>query len=181
MNNKDELRQNIQNNLKLLRQKKGLTQVDIADETEKAATAVASWEQGKSLPDPTTLYHLSKFYHVPMEFFYENHGEDIIISVDTPNPEASKERMSTIRDLIRSTVREELDKREAKDKFREDVKAPLDVYRKSKDKGRVVKVDLDKLTPGTTLRVASADKPKPATLNGIHISEIRRRSRHEDS
>ena len=180
MDDREILRQNIRENLIRLRQKKGLTQSDIAAEINKTKTGVASWEQGLSIPDATTLYHLSKFYHVPMEFFYENHGEDIIISVDTPDPNAT-ERLLTMRDLIRSTIQEELDKREAKDKFREDVKAPLDVYRKSKDKGRVVKVDLDKLSPGTTLRVASPDKPKPATLNGIHISEIRRRSRHEDS
>lgn len=75
MENKEKLRENIRKNLINLRKKKGLTQGDIAAETEKTKTAVASWEQGLSLPDITILYELSKFYKVPMEYFYEEHLE----------------------------------------------------------------------------------------------------------
>lgn len=75
MENKDKLRENIRKNLINLRKKKGLTQGDIADEIGKTKTGVASWEQGLSLPDTTTLYLLSKFYKVPMEYFYEEHLE----------------------------------------------------------------------------------------------------------
>lgn len=73
MENKDKLRENIRKNLINLRKKKGLTQGDIADEIGKTKTGVASWEQGLSLPDITILYELSKFYKVPMEYFYEEH------------------------------------------------------------------------------------------------------------
>lgn len=66
------LRENIKNNLIALRKKHGLTQVDIAIMIDKAAPTVASWEQGKSLPDLQTLYRLSVFYKKTMEYFYEH-------------------------------------------------------------------------------------------------------------
>ena len=73
---KDELRKNIRKNLIELRKKKGLSQVDIAEIVEKKSSSVASWEQGISLPDVTTLYRLSLYYNVMMEYFYKNHEKD---------------------------------------------------------------------------------------------------------
>lgn len=73
---KNELRENIRKNLIELRKKKGLSQVDIAELVEKKSSSVASWEQGISLPDVTTLYRLSLYYNVMMEYFYKNHEKD---------------------------------------------------------------------------------------------------------
>jgi transcriptional regulator with XRE-family HTH domain len=72
----DELRNNIKVNLINLRKKKDVTQVKIAELMNKSSNAVASWEQGLSLPDVTTLYKLSKYYGVSMEYFYLNHEEE---------------------------------------------------------------------------------------------------------
>jgi transcriptional regulator with XRE-family HTH domain len=72
----DELRNNIKVNLINLRKKKDVTQVKIAELMNKSSNAVASWEQGLSLPDVTTLYKLSKYYGVTMEYFYLNHEEE---------------------------------------------------------------------------------------------------------
>lgn len=72
----DELRNNIKINLINLRKKKDVTQVKIAELMNKSSNAVASWEQGLSLPDVTTLYKLSKYYGVSMEYFYLNHEEE---------------------------------------------------------------------------------------------------------
>jgi transcriptional regulator with XRE-family HTH domain len=72
----DELRNNIKVNLINLRKKKDVTQVKIAELMNKSSNAVASWEQGLSLPDVTTLYKLSKYYNVSMEYFYLNHEEE---------------------------------------------------------------------------------------------------------
>lgn len=66
------LRQAVRLNLINLRMTKGLTQGDIASETGKSCNAVGSWEQGLSLPDISTLYRLSTFYGVSMEYFFEN-------------------------------------------------------------------------------------------------------------
>jgi transcriptional regulator with XRE-family HTH domain len=71
---KDEIRENIRKNLIDLRKKKGMTQAQLASIFEKTDNAVASWEQGLSLPDIPTLYKLSLVYEVPMEYFVVEHS-----------------------------------------------------------------------------------------------------------
>ena len=66
------LRENIKEHLIELRAEHGLSQVEVAKITGKTRTAVASWEQGLSLPDLATLYRLSKYYNKTMEYFFEN-------------------------------------------------------------------------------------------------------------
>ena len=79
----EELREKIRLALIELRNKKGLTQSDIGELTGKGKTTVASWEQGKSLPDLVTLYHLALFYKVKMEYFYgEKNTYDFKIDFD---------------------------------------------------------------------------------------------------
>lgn len=79
----EELRENIRLALIELRNKKGLTQSDIGELTGKGKTTVASWEQGKSLPDLVTLYHLALFYRVRMEYFYgEKNTYDFKVDLD---------------------------------------------------------------------------------------------------
>ena len=75
---KEEMRENIKNNLINLRVEHNLTQSKLAEIIEKSPNAVASWEQGLSLPDVTTLYRLSLYYNVIMEYFYKNNkdGDD---------------------------------------------------------------------------------------------------------
>lgn len=84
MKEKDELRDIIKANLIDLRTKKNLTQSKLAKLVGKSANAVASWEQGLSLPDITTLYNLSKFYRVKMEYFYEDHSEEEVKAPEEP-------------------------------------------------------------------------------------------------
>ena len=77
MNVKEEslrLKKTIRKNLIELRNKKGISQADVGSVVGKSKNAVASWEQGLSTPDATTLYLLSKFYNVPLDYFYENHS-----------------------------------------------------------------------------------------------------------
>lgn len=75
---KEEMRENIKNNLIDLRVEHNLTQSKLAQIIEKSPNAVASWEQGLSLPDVTTLYRLALYYGVIMEYFYKNNkgGDD---------------------------------------------------------------------------------------------------------
>ena len=71
-NTDNEIRRNIQNNLVDLRKKSSLTQADISKMTGKAVTTVATWEQGKTLPDAYTLYMLAKRYNVSMDYMYKD-------------------------------------------------------------------------------------------------------------
>jgi transcriptional regulator with XRE-family HTH domain len=73
---KDELREIIRENLVDLRKKKGVSQLDISIIIDKKSSSVASWEQGISLPDVTTLYRLSLYYKVAMEYFYKDHKKE---------------------------------------------------------------------------------------------------------
>jgi transcriptional regulator with XRE-family HTH domain len=73
---REEMRENIRVNLINLRIARGMNQTEVGKKVNKVKTAVASWEQGVSLPDITTLYQLSKFYGVTMEYFYEDHEEE---------------------------------------------------------------------------------------------------------
>ena len=73
---KEEMRENIRRNLINLRILHGMNQTEVGKKVNKVKTAVASWEQGISLPDITTLYNLSKIYNVTMEYFYLNHEEE---------------------------------------------------------------------------------------------------------
>ena len=66
----EELRQKIRKILVDLRTEKGLTQKEVGEAVGKSLTAVASWEQGLSLPDLQTLYKLSKFYGKPIAYMF---------------------------------------------------------------------------------------------------------------
>lgn len=68
---KEELREAVRYHLIELRVQHEFTQSEIAKKVGKSSNAVASWEQGLSLPDPTTLYMLSKIYNVSLEYFFE--------------------------------------------------------------------------------------------------------------
>ena len=181
MNEKDVLRENIKNNLIKLRQKKGLTQADIADETNKAKTAVASWEQGKSLPDVTTLYHLSKFYNVSLEYFYEPHKETEAYIPTIVEWKGERDDMKEfVEVMIKGIVNEELDKREKKTKpFNKNAISPK--LRKSTLNDKIITVDVNKLQPDFTLQVASADRPKSKTnsyktVKVVGVRKARRKS-----
>ena len=66
----DDLRNKIRQTLIDLRIEKGLTQTEIGKIVGKSKTAVASWEQGLSLPDPVTLKKLPLFYGKTMNYMF---------------------------------------------------------------------------------------------------------------
>lgn len=68
--NETQMREEIRKNLIKCRTEKGLSQNDVANIVGKSSNAVASWEQGLSLPSITTLYRLSLYYKKTMEYFY---------------------------------------------------------------------------------------------------------------
>ena len=71
MKTDDELKAIVQRNLRIFREEKGLNQTQVGEIVNKAKTSVASWEQGKSMPDAVTLYQLAKFFGKDLEDFYK--------------------------------------------------------------------------------------------------------------
>lgn len=67
----DELiKAKIRKNLIECRIEKGLTQTDVGKLVGKSKTAVASWEQGLSMPDIATLYRLALYYEKTITYMY---------------------------------------------------------------------------------------------------------------
>ena len=73
MENNDELKDKIRAILIECRTDRELTQTDVGKIVGKSKTAVASWEQGLSMPDAVTLYRLAQYYGKPIDFMY---GDD---------------------------------------------------------------------------------------------------------
>lgn len=73
MVNDEQLKNIIRNNLIKCRIEHELTQTDVGKIVGKSKTAIASWEQGLSMPDATTLYKLAEYYGKSIAFMY---GED---------------------------------------------------------------------------------------------------------
>lgn len=53
-----------------LRTEKELTQTDVGKIVGKSKTAIASWEQGLSMPDVVTLFKLAQFYGKTIDYMY---------------------------------------------------------------------------------------------------------------
>jgi transcriptional regulator with XRE-family HTH domain len=69
----DELKDIIRDRLVQCRKEKDMTQTDVGKVVGKSKNAVASWEQGLSMPDASTLYRLSLYYQKTIAYMY---GED---------------------------------------------------------------------------------------------------------
>ena len=70
MKTDDEIRNDIKNALIAAREEKGLTQLELSKIINKTPTAVASWEQGLSLPNLQTLYRLATFYGKTLDYMF---------------------------------------------------------------------------------------------------------------
>lgn len=78
MENIDETKDKIRQILIKCRVQKELTQTDVGKIVGKSKNAVASWEQGLSMPDVVTLYNLAKYYGKSIEYMYgEEDDRDI--------------------------------------------------------------------------------------------------------
>lgn len=54
-------------NIKILRKKNGISQIDLAKIANVDQTAVSRWELGKSMPDPNTLALLADYFDVSVD------------------------------------------------------------------------------------------------------------------
>ena len=61
-----------------LREKKGVTQLDISEILGTSFKIVSKWEQGEYIPNVQELKELADFYNIPFEDFIEFEEEDDI-------------------------------------------------------------------------------------------------------
>ena len=70
------IRDNIRRILIRCRTERQLSQTEVGKIVGKSKTAVASWEQGLSMPDVATLYRLASYYNKTIAYMYgEKDGE----------------------------------------------------------------------------------------------------------
>ena len=70
-----EIKQIVRKRLIQCRLEANLTQKDVGEIVGKKPTTVATWEQGKTMPDVETLYRLTKYYGKTLEFMYGESDE----------------------------------------------------------------------------------------------------------
>lgn len=70
MKDNEEMRDKIRRILIDCRIEKELTQTEVGKVVGKSKNAVASWEQGLSLPDIVTLYKLANYYGKSIDYMY---------------------------------------------------------------------------------------------------------------
>lgn len=75
MDTNEEIKRRIRHILVQLRTDHELTQTDVGKIVGKTKTAVASWEQGISMPDIVTLYVLANYYNKPIEYMFGEGGD----------------------------------------------------------------------------------------------------------
>ena len=69
----EEIKAIVRKRLVECRQEKGMTQTDVGKVIGKSKNAVASWEQGLSMPDVSQLMRLARYYQKTIAYMY---GED---------------------------------------------------------------------------------------------------------
>lgn len=65
-----EIRNKVTKVLYECRREKDITQAELAKSLGLKPTTIASWEQGKSLPNIQTLYRLAEYYHKSIGYMY---------------------------------------------------------------------------------------------------------------
>jgi len=64
--------------IKELRKKKGLTQEELANELNVSRQAITKWESGEGVPDVENLRNIALFFHVSVDYLIDNKSEQII-------------------------------------------------------------------------------------------------------
>ena len=71
----EEIKEIVRQRLIECRKEKHLTQTDVGLIVNKKKTTVATWEQGKTMPDIETLYNLAKYYGKTINYMFGESDE----------------------------------------------------------------------------------------------------------
>ncbi len=82
-----DIKGTIAKNIARLRQGKGMTQIELAEQLNYSDKAVSKWERGESLPDISVLLEISKLFEVTLDYLVqEEHA--------APKPKKKKEPLA---------------------------------------------------------------------------------------
>ena len=71
----NSIKDTVRKNLIKCREEKGITQTELGIIVGKSKTAVASWEQGRAMPDIEMLYRLATYYQKTIAYMYGESDE----------------------------------------------------------------------------------------------------------
>lgn len=71
----EEIKEIVRQRLIECRKEQHLTQTDVGLIVNKKKTTVATWEQGKTMPDIETLYNLAKYYGKTINYMFGESDE----------------------------------------------------------------------------------------------------------
>lgn len=75
---KGEIRMKLNDKIKELRKKNGLTQEELADKLNVSRQAITKWESGDGVPDIDNIKNIALFFHVSIDYLLDNKHEEII-------------------------------------------------------------------------------------------------------
>ena len=73
-------------NITALRQSKGLTQAQLAEQLNYSDKSVSKWERGASLPALDVLLEIADLFEIPLDYLVRQHDENDIPSVQQKKP-----------------------------------------------------------------------------------------------
>lgn len=88
----------ISEKLKMLRERKGLKQNELADILNIQQGSYSNYERGKRTPDIEALKKIAKYYKVSADYLIDNDNknESMITKIERELPEAEKEKLNAI-------------------------------------------------------------------------------------
>ena len=74
----NDIKTTVAKNISELRQKKGLTQLELAEKLNYSDKAVSKWERAESIPDVSVLLSIADLFGVSLDYLVrEDHGESL--------------------------------------------------------------------------------------------------------
>ena len=80
-----------------LRQEKGLSQLQLAEEINVSRQAISRWEVGLAVPSREKLKALSELYHVSMDYLLSDKEAEDVQKVSEPEDEAKEKSSNHLR------------------------------------------------------------------------------------
>ena len=94
----------IGNNIRMLREKKGLTQRILADQVLVSFQAISAWERGLSIPDLENAVRLAEFFDVSVDALLSESGETLLVGIDGDSNKTEFvlfEKDGTVKNVVR--------------------------------------------------------------------------------